>query len=306
MLYIPLIIFGNFLVVASICVFRRLRTLTNCFLVSLSVADLLVGLVTIPLYAFFYLKPELRYGHREACLAWFGSVILGCGASLFNLLVIVLDRFLSIHCPFWYVRQKNGRNVAVALTILWTYVLVLSSLPLMGWNHWAPDKQCNFYTTLPKAYVVLAAYLTVAVCTVASSILYAKIFATVLKHKRKIHAQTVAGKQERQWLEREVKSTRLSAVIFLLFIIFWSPYFCVGPLKYSSLSQEIVEIIKNATLMLAFANSMVNPVVYSLLQKKFRTAYTLLLTTRFTQWYELSGNVLVREEQNTSQMDQTV
>ncbi|KAL8624393.1 hypothetical protein ACOMHN_012793 [Nucella lapillus] len=302
-LFVPLIVFGNGLVIASICVFRRLQTLTNYILMSLSVADLTVGVVTVPLYASFYLKPELLLGHRVACLAWFGSVILGCGSSLFNLLVIVLDRFLSIHCPFWFARHKSGRNVAIVLAVLWGYIITLSSLPLMGWNHWAAEKPCNFYTTLPKAYVVVAAYLTVAVCVVCSSAMYVKIFATVLKHRRRIHSQTMAGRLEERWMEREVKSTRLSAVIFLLFILFWAPYFCVGPLKYSRLSPEAVEVTKNATLLLAFANSMVNPLVYSLLQRQFRTAYRLLLNTRVSRWAELSGNVLLREDLMSSEED---
>ena len=291
---------SNGLVIASICVFRRLRNLTNCLLVSLAVSDLIVAFITIPLYASFYLIPEMLLCDRAACLAWFGSVILGCGSSLFNFLIIVLDRFMAIHFPLSYMKYKTPRNVGAVLAILWVYVLTLSSLPLMGWNHWVSSKPCSFYATLPKAYVIWAAYLTVGICVLSSSLLYAKIFATVRKHKRRIHTQNMVGRTENKLLEGEVKSTRLTATVFLLFVLFWSPYFCVGPLKYSSLSQEVVEIIKNGCLVLAFGNSMVNPVVYGLLQKKFRAAYRILLTTPFTRWLELSGSILVREEGHPS------
>ncbi|XP_070181935.1 histamine H2 receptor-like [Littorina saxatilis] len=295
-LFIPFIVAGNVLVIASICVFRRLQNLTNGFLVSLAVSDLIVAFITIPLYAAFYLNPTVLLCDRSACLAWFGSVILGCGTSLFNLLVIVLDRFLAIHFPFSFVKYRTPRNVAVVLVILWLYVMILSFLPLMGWNHWETGKPCNFYATLPKAYVILSAYLTVGVCTTASCALYTKIFMMVCEHKRKIHAQNAAGGTENKWLEREVKSTRLMATVFLLFVLFWLPYFCVGPLKYSSLSQEVVEIIKNATLVLAFGNSMVNPFVYCLLRKKFRAAFRLLVTTPVHRWSDLTRNILVRED----------
>ena len=297
LLFVPFIVVGNGLVIASVCVFRRLRNLTNCLLVSLAVSDLIVAVVTIPLYAAFYLNPELLHDHM-ACVAWFGSVILGCGSSLFNLLAIVLDRFLAIHFPFSYTKYRSPWKVGAVLAVLWVYIVSLSLLPLLGWNYWQSGKPCNFYATLPKAYVILAAYFSVGICTLCSSVLYGKIFTTVLKHKRTIHAQThsVGGRMGNRWLEGEVKSTRLTATVFLLFVLFWSPYFCVGPLKYSSLSQEVVEVIKNGSLVLAFANSLVNPVVYGLLQKKFRAAYRLLVTTPVTHWPQLKGNILVREE----------
>ena len=297
LLFVLLIISSNGLVIASVCVFRRLRNLTNCLVVSLAVSDLIVAFITIPLYASFYLTPESLLCDRRACLAWFGSVILGCGSSLFNLLITVLDRFMAVHFSLSYVRHKTPRNVAATLVALWLYVVALSALPLMGWNRWAEGQPCSFYATLPKAYVVWAAYLTVGVCSLSSALLYAKIFATVRGHRRRIHAQIVAGGRatERKRLEGEVRSTRLTATVFLLFVLFWSPYFCVGPLKYSGLAPEVVEAVKNGCLVLGFANSLVNPVVYGLLQGRFRAAYRLLLTTPLARWAQLSGNILVRE-----------
>lgn len=296
LLFSLLISTSNGLVIASICVFRRLRTLTNSLLASLAMSDLIVAFITIPLYVSFYLTPESLLCDRLACLAWFGSVILGCGSSLLNLLVIVLDRFVAIHFPLSYMKHQTPRTVGAVLAALWVYILALSALPLMGWNHWVDDEPCNFYTTLPKAYVIWAAYLTVGTCIVSSSLLYAKIFATVRRHQRRIHAQNIAGRVESRHLDGEMKSTRLNATVFLLFVLFWSPYFCVGPLKYSSLSQEVVEIIKNGCLVLSFGNSMVNPVVYGLMQKKFSAAYRILLTTPCTRWAGLSGHILVRED----------
>ncbi|KAK7482192.1 hypothetical protein BaRGS_00026541 [Batillaria attramentaria] len=296
LLFVPVIIGGNFLVLASVCVFQRLRTSTNYFLLSLAISDLLVGLLTIPLYAAFYLQAGSLMHNRVACLAWFGSVILGCGSSLFNLLLIVLDRFMAIHFPFRYGELRTPCRVVSALTGLWVYVVILSCLPLMGWNHWDDASKCSFYSTLPKAYVAWSAYLTVGICILVSSLLYGKIFLTVHQHRKKIQALNVASSRENQWMQREVRSTRLSATVFLLFVLFWAPYFLVGPLKYTSLSQEVVEIIKNTTLVLAFGNSMVNPVVYGLARKDFRTAYKVLVVTPITQWGGLRNVPLQGED----------
>lgn len=289
LVFIPLIVFGNFLVLSSVCVFKRLRTLTNCLLLSLSVSDLIVGIVTCPLYVAFYLDAESLLYNRLACLTWFASVILGCGSSLYNLLFIVVDRFIAIHFPFRYPLLQTPRNLGITLAVLWLYCVTLSALPLLGWNNWTEREKCSFYTTLPRAYVSWAAYGTVGACTLLSSVLYGKIFLEVRRHRKRIHAQH-SSVVTSEWLE-EVKSARLTASVFLLFVLFWTPYFCVGPLKYAHLDlpQEVVEMIKNGALLVAFANSIVNPVVYGLARKQFRMAYRLLLTTPITRWYALSG-----------------
>ena len=287
MIFIPFIVTGNVLVVLSICVFRCFHNLSNVLLISLAFSDFLVATVTIPLYSMFYLFPDHLMFSRLACLSWFGSVILGCGSSLFNMLVIVLDRFFSIHFPFKYSTFKTTRNVVSVLVILWSYVVILSNLPLLGWHHWSSDVPCSFYSTLPQGYVIMAAYFTVGLCILISLLLYVAIFRKVKEHRLQIDSQISAG--QGRWMVSQVRSTRLTVTVFLLFVLFWLPYFCVGPLKYSPLSQTEVDIIKNGCLVLAFSNSMVNPVVYGLMRHKFRVAYRLLLTTPPCYWYEISS-----------------
>ncbi|XP_025103469.1 histamine H2 receptor-like [Pomacea canaliculata] len=295
LIFIPLIIGGNGLVIASLLVFRRLRNLTNYLLLSLSASDLLVAVFTIPLYVAFYLQKGSLTQNRTACLTWFGSVILGCGASLYNLLLIVIDRFVAIHFPFHYARLKTPRKVGITLTVLWIYIVVLSFLPLMGWNNWSRKKKCDFYGTLPKAYVIWAAYFTVGICTLVSTLLYGKIFTTVWQHRKQIHAVTVIVTRENLQMEKEIRTTRLTAIVFLLFILCWAPYVCVGPLMYTGLSLQVVEIIKNCTLVLGFGNSLVNPIVFGLARTQFKCAYKLLVTTRVSQWRKLSVHPLDKD-----------
>lgn len=48
-------IFGNTLVIVSVCTTRRLRTVTNCFVMSLAVADWMVGVFVLPPAVLLYI-----------------------------------------------------------------------------------------------------------------------------------------------------------------------------------------------------------------------------------------------------------
>lgn len=47
-LLILVTVIGNMLVILSVLTTRRLRTVTNCFVMNLAVADLLVGIFVMP------------------------------------------------------------------------------------------------------------------------------------------------------------------------------------------------------------------------------------------------------------------
>lgn len=89
---------GNVLVVCAVCIGIRdsLREPTFCFLVSLAVADLLVGVAAVPLAVLLdgwvSLTPDL-------CLLLSCVVLVLTQASVLSLLAIAVDRYLRLHIP---------------------------------------------------------------------------------------------------------------------------------------------------------------------------------------------------------------
>ena len=89
---------GNVLVVCAVCAGVRdsLRKPTFCFLVSLAVADFLVGVAAVPLAVVLDGWVILT---SDLCLLLSCVVLVLTQASVLSLLAIAMDRYLRLHIP---------------------------------------------------------------------------------------------------------------------------------------------------------------------------------------------------------------
>ncbi|XP_022243764.1 D(2) dopamine receptor-like [Limulus polyphemus] len=102
--------------------------MTNYFLMSLAVTDLMVALLVMPIATvilmegYFPLPPVY-------CLAWVSLDVLCCTCSIMHLCTISVDRYLCLRYPMTFGRNKTKRRVVLKLCIVWA-LSVAMSLPL--------------------------------------------------------------------------------------------------------------------------------------------------------------------------------
>ncbi|GMT05722.1 hypothetical protein PENTCL1PPCAC_27896 [Pristionchus entomophagus] len=151
-LLILLTIFGNILVVLSVFMYKRMRTFTNILLTSLATADLLVGLIVMPISLL-----DLLHSHRWPfwgwlCSAWATIDVLLCTASILNLCVISLDRYFAITSPLKYPRTRSRKMAAGLLSAVWLLSFIVCSPPLFvtGWGHTSDDPDISMTAREPQ------------------------------------------------------------------------------------------------------------------------------------------------------------
>lgn len=133
--FILLTISGNVMVCLAVCRSRRLRRVPNCFVVSLAVTDLLLGLLVLPLSA----TVELRSGYWSLggalCNIYISADVLLCTSSILTLLAISVDRYLAISAPLTYPQRVTRPRVALVLISIWVWSTTTSFVPIhLGWN----------------------------------------------------------------------------------------------------------------------------------------------------------------------------
>ncbi|XP_041352918.1 adenosine receptor A1-like [Gigantopelta aegis] len=280
--FAPWIIFGNTLILIAVYFEHKLHTIPNAFIASLAVADLLVGLVTIPLYVVFYLKLPNVEKNKYLCLFRTSMALYSCGSSLLNLLLMSFDRYLAVIYPLRYHALMTPKRAKNALIVLWVFITVVSFVPLTGWNAWKDGSVCDLYAVLAREHIYFSVHFLVLCCLTLTTILYSRIFYVAHSHRKQIQASSKLNAAATRRREREFKSAKVMSLILLLFVLFWLPYLTCGILKiFKSLTWDVVEVSKSFALCLSLSNSMVNPIVYSLLKKDFRKVFQNFLFSWF-------------------------
>ncbi|XP_044039353.1 cholecystokinin receptor type A isoform X2 [Siniperca chuatsi] len=117
-------VLGNSLIIAVLVRNKRMRTVTNLFLLSLSVSDLMVSLVCIPFTLIPNLMRDFIFGTGICKLVMY-FMGLSVSVSTFNLVAISLERYSAICNPLTSRTWQTKSHAAKVITATWVASFIL-------------------------------------------------------------------------------------------------------------------------------------------------------------------------------------
>ncbi|XP_060854847.1 dopamine D2-like receptor [Rhopalosiphum padi] len=181
-----LTLFGNMLVIISVCRERALQSVTNYFIVSLALADLLVALVVMPFAV--YVLVNGKWGLPPfVCDFYIAMDVICSTSSIFNLVAISIDRYIAVTQPIKYAKHKNNRRVWLTIVLVWAISAAIGSPIVLGLNN-TPDREpdlCVFYNSNFVIYSSLSSFYIPCIIMV---FLYWNIFKALNLRARKAKA----------------------------------------------------------------------------------------------------------------------
>uniref|UniRef100_A0A3Q0QX10 Thyrotropin-releasing hormone receptor n=1 Tax=Amphilophus citrinellus TaxID=61819 RepID=A0A3Q0QX10_AMPCI len=266
-------IVGNVMVILVVLTTKHMRTPTNCYLVSLAAADLMVltaaGLPNIT----DALHGQWVYGYA-GCLGITYFQYLGINASSCSITAFTVERYIAICHPIkaqflcTLSRAKKIIMLVWALTsvycIMWLFlsdtkklvydnVVLLSCAYKVSRSHYLP-----IYFTDFTVFYVLPLMLATVLYGLIARILF-------------INPLGQAG-----GLTFAPDVTKMLAVVVILFALLWMPYRTLVVVN-SFLDKAYLD-----TWFLLFCrlciylNSAINPIIYNAMSQKFRAAFKKL------------------------------
>lgn len=184
-----LTIIGNAMVLHAVRTEKSLQTVSNMFIVSLAIADLIVGAVVMPMSAVYIYTEEWIFG-IVVCQIWLGTDYIASTASILNLFILSLDRYWSVTSPLKYLRKRTKKRANIMITIVWC-VSSLWLVPILGWHHIfnksvrsLPENECDTEFATNIVLKILTGIINFYLPLTIMYVLYGRIFITIKRRSK--------------------------------------------------------------------------------------------------------------------------
>ncbi|XP_078364481.1 sphingosine 1-phosphate receptor 1-like [Oculina patagonica] len=244
---------------------RKVRKRSTYLLINLSAADMGVGGLVIPT-SVFRRGNTFGFWNVEITPAWFisthGVDTLFFGCSLAFLVSISVERLHATRNPMGH-RSMSGLSYKIWMSCIWvasfiytTIVVLFLYYDIIGTQVWYIVASCVFGSLL------------ILSCS------YCGIFVTVRCSEQPQHAHRGQAQKERRF-------TMTLFIVTLVSLSVWIPYVLFTFLEShlsEKLSAEALLRTRGVCEALFFANSFVNPILYTIRMPQFRKASIRLIT----------------------------
>ncbi|XP_036451419.1 trace amine-associated receptor 13c-like [Colossoma macropomum] len=274
-------VFLNLLVIISISHFKQLHTPTNLLILSLAVADLLVGLFVMPVNIMMLID-SCWYLGKIMCSIYPIFNGISMSGSIYSLILIAVDRFIAVTDPLLYSTRVTVCKTLLLIILGWSFSLLYAFIFLYFNDHLLPSQaltgcygECVIYVKYSWLVGNIAIFF-LAPCSVIL-ILYSIIFKVARRQAKAVRAVTrVASNKHGPKVSRssEAKAAKTLGIVIFVHLACWIPY-SLSVEKITSLS-----VVWTVFAWIIYMNSSMNPLIYAILYPWFRASVKYIITCR--------------------------
>ncbi|XP_037646321.1 trace amine-associated receptor 13c-like [Sebastes umbrosus] len=283
----------NLLVIISISHFKQLQTPTNLLLLSLAVSDFFVGLIMcfqVVLIDGCWFLGDLM------CILYYVIDYSVTSASVGNMVLISVDRYVAICDPLYYPTKVTKKTVQICVCLCWIFA-AFSHILMLKDNLEQPGRynscsgECviflNYTAGLVDFFLTFIGPVTVII------VLYMRVFVVAVTQARAMRSHIAAITLQYSVTvtanKSEMKAARTLGVVIVVFLICLCPYYCItltGQDTFLNASSAAIVIC------LYYFNSFLNPMIYAFFYPWFRKSIKLIVTLKILQPGSCDTNIL--------------
>ncbi|XP_077348714.1 histamine H3 receptor-like [Lithobates pipiens] len=180
-----LIIAGNSLVMIAFIVDKRLRTPCNFPLLNMAICDFFIGAISIPLYSPYKFTRQWKLG-KFLCKFWLISDYTMSTASVYNIVLISCDRYLSVTKAVLYRSSQNKKSHAVLkMALVWILSFLLYTPAIFIFDKNNPEYICSVGFNSISTFLLVSSCLDFFLPIISISFFNLSIYWNIIKRSRK-------------------------------------------------------------------------------------------------------------------------
>ncbi|XP_065113182.1 trace amine-associated receptor 13c-like [Paramisgurnus dabryanus] len=273
-------VFLNLLVIISISHFKKLHTPTNMLILSLAVADLLIGLIIMPLEAIKLIETCWYFGDTF-CTVFLTIMGLLFSTSLSILVLIAVDRYVAVCHPLLYPQKITMTRTIIIICLFWVFSLAYNFAIGINISHrkFTCYGECVIIITFAWTITDLFLFFVLP-CTIIIT-LYLRIFYVAHHQVKVINSLMRSGKHLTEGSVRrksESKAALTLGIIVTVYLFCWIPYYSLSLTP----NTRMTSVIAYFMLWMMYINSGLNPLIYAIFYPWFRTSVKHILNLQMT------------------------
>ncbi|KAF1488766.1 Substance-P receptor, partial [Eudyptula minor novaehollandiae] len=268
---------GNVVVMWIILAHKRMRTVTNYFLVNLAFAEASMSAFNTVVNFTYAIHNEWYYGLLYCKFHNFFP-IAAVFASIYSMTAIALDRYMAIIHPLQ--PRLSATTTKVVIGIIWLlafllafpqgYYSVMEELPgrLVCLVEWPEHSTKVYGKTYHFCMTILIYFLPLLVIGCAYTVVGITLWASEIPgdNSDRYHEQVSAKR----------KVVKMMIIVVCTFALCWLPYHIYFTLQYFNPEwylQKFIQQVYLAIMWLAMSSTMYNPIIYCCLNDRFRVGF---------------------------------
>ena len=273
---LPFVVVMNVLIIIAIKTRPRLQTMYNIMLASLAGTDLVVGIMSQPIFVaqeiFFLTGPPLT----EYCRIYRETIwvyLSPSTASLIQLAVLSLERYIAMKYSLKYDSIVTSNRLTVAIVCSW----LISILQVI-----ARYTNSRFLVLITFYLYLAVSFLSIFVITYCHIVVY---FVS-RRHMKKIKSELVSREDTVKFL-KERKASKTTTIIIGFLFVSYIPGMFYSIVRYflpkGDYTLTLTAPLPPFSTTCILINSFFNPFIYCWRNKELRKAFFELLSRRRVQ-----------------------
>ncbi|XP_072514734.1 tachykinin receptor 1b [Salminus brasiliensis] len=270
-------VIGNIVVIWIILAHKRMRTVTNYFLVNLAFAEASMSAFNTVINFVYAVHNEWYFG-LVYCRFHNFFPIAAVFASIYSMTAIALDRYMAIIHPLQ--QRLSSTETKMVVGVIWVLALLLAfpqyyysstaQLPgrIVCFIDWPEYSVWDFKKMYYVCVVVLIYFLPLLVMGCAYLVVGCTLWASEIPGD--------SSDRYREQLTAKRKIVKMMIVVVCTFAVCWLPfhvYFLVHQFSPHLFEERFIQQVYLGIMWLAMSSTMYNPIIYCFLNDRFRAGF---------------------------------